>query len=61
MLTLLSLLPLNLWDDFMRLLDAMMQPLYWAVSGVMVGFHWLLGFVFDPNWGGTWALSHRPC
>jgi YidC/Oxa1 family membrane protein insertase len=57
MLTLLSLLPLNMWDDFMRLLDAMMQPLYWAVSGVMVGFHWLLSFVLDPDWGVTWALS----
>ena len=57
MLNLLSLIPLSLWDDFMRMLDAMMQPLYWAVSGVMVGFHWLLSFVFDPDWGGTWALS----
>jgi membrane protein insertase, YidC/Oxa1 family, C-terminal domain len=57
MLNPLSLLPLDLWGDFMRMLDAMMQPLYWAVSGVLVGFHWLLSFVLDPNWGGTWALS----
>ena len=54
----LLLLPLNLWDDFMGLLGAMMTPLYWAVSGILVGFHWLLTAMgMNPDWGGTWALS----
>ncbi len=53
----LSLLPLNMWDDFLGLLNALMEPLHWAVSGVLVGFHWLLSSFMDPNWGGTWALS----
>ncbi len=54
----LLLLPLNLWDDFMGMLGAMMTPLYWAVSGILVGFHWLLTALgMDPDWGGTWALS----
>ena len=32
----LSLLPLNMWDDFLGLLNALMEPLHWAVSGVLV-------------------------
>lgn len=52
------LLPLSLWDDFLGLLGAMMTPLYWAVSGILVGFHQLLSMLgMDPNWGGTWGLS----
>jgi YidC/Oxa1 family membrane protein insertase len=53
------LIPLTLWDDFVGVLGAAMTPLYWAVSGILVGFHWLLTDVFgmDPNWGVTWALS----
>jgi len=57
MLTSLTLLPLSVWDDFLNVLNAMMEPLHWAVSGVLVGFHWLLSSFLDPNWGGTWALS----
>ena len=36
-----------------------MTPLYYAVSAVMVAWHWLLSEVlgFDPDAGGTWALS----
>jgi YidC/Oxa1 family membrane protein insertase len=52
------LLPLNLWDDFLGLLGSMMTPLYWAVSGILVGFHSLLTMLgLDPDWGGTWAAS----
>nr|WP_300147667.1 membrane protein insertase YidC [Propionicimonas sp.] len=51
-------MPLNLWDDFLGLLGAMMTPLYWAVSGILVGFHTLLSSLgMNPAWGGTWALS----
>ena len=52
------LLPLNLWDDFLGLLSAMMTPLYWAVSGILVACHTLLTMLgMNPDWGGTWALS----
>ena len=36
-----------------------MTPLYYAVSAVMVAWHWLLSEVLgmDPDGGGTWALS----
>ncbi|MCB0912967.1 MAG: membrane protein insertase YidC [Propionibacteriaceae bacterium] len=54
----LLLLPLNLWDDFLGMLGAMMTPLYWAVSGILVGFHSLLTMLgMDPDLGITWALS----
>ncbi|MGB7964078.1 MAG: membrane protein insertase YidC [Propionicimonas sp.] len=51
------LLPMGLWEDFLGLLNTMMQPLYWAVSGLLVGSHSLLSNVMDPNSGWTWALS----
>ncbi|PJJ57652.1 YidC/Oxa1 family membrane protein insertase [Mumia flava] len=37
---------------------AIMQPLYYAVSAIMVGWHWLLTQIgLDPDSGWTWALS----
>lgn len=56
-MNLLSLVPLNLWDDFLGVLNAMMTPLYWAVSGILVGFHSLLSTFLDPDSGLSWALS----
>ncbi len=56
-MNLLTLVPLNLWDDFMGMLGAMMTPLYWAVSGILVGFHSLLSPVFGADSGASWALS----
>lgn len=54
----LLLLPLDLWSDFLGLLGSMMTPLYWAVSGILVGCHSLLVMLgMNPDWGGTWALS----
>ena len=37
------MLLLGIWDSMKDLLSAMMQPLYWAVSGLVVLFHklWL--------------------
>lgn len=52
------LIPLDFWGDFLGVLNAAMYPLYWAVSGILVGFHWLLttlGMPFDSGW--TWTLS----
>ncbi len=51
------LIPMTLWDDFLSMLNAAMTPLYWAVSGILVGFHWLLSTFMDPASGWTWAAS----
>ena len=51
------MVPLALWDDFLGMLNAMMTPLYWAVSGILVGFHSLLSSFMDPDSGWTWTLS----
>ncbi len=34
-----------------------MTPLYYAISAVMLGFHWLFSLVLDPEGGMAWALS----
>src|SRR3954449_10445549 len=35
-----------------------MTPLYYAVSAVMVSWHWLFSQIgFDPDGGAAWALS----
>jgi YidC/Oxa1 family membrane protein insertase len=55
--TLLAIPELALWDGIVNLFNAVMTPLYWAVSALLVGWHWLLSQVFDPNSGWAWALS----
>ena len=38
--------------------SAIMTPLYYFVSGIMLGWHWLLEQIgMDPDGGWTWALS----
>ena len=39
------------------LLNAIMTPLYYAVSAILVGFHSLFSTVLNPDSGWTWALS----
>jgi YidC/Oxa1 family membrane protein insertase len=34
-----------------------MTPLYYAISSVLVFFHWLISHVLDPASGAAWALS----
>ena len=51
------LVPLSLWDDFLGFLNTIMTPLYWAVSAVLVWFHWLFSLFMDPHSGWTWGLS----
>ena len=51
------MVPLGLWEDFLGMLNAMMTPLYWAVSGILVGFHSLLSNFMNPDSGWTWTLS----
>ncbi|TCO46198.1 YidC/Oxa1 family membrane protein insertase [Kribbella antiqua] len=56
-MTLLAIPELALWDGIVDVFNAIMTPLYWAVSALLVGWHWLLGLVLDPNGGWAWALS----
>jgi YidC/Oxa1 family membrane protein insertase len=55
--TLLAIPELALWDGIVGIFNAVMTPLYWAVSALLVGWHWLLSQVFDPDSGWAWALS----
>ncbi len=48
------LVPLAGIGDFFSTLA---QPLYWVVSGIMVGFHKLLAPVFGAGSGVSWSLS----
>ena len=38
-------------------MGAILDPLYWIVSGVMVFIHKLLSPVFGPTSGITWSIS----
>lgn len=47
----------SLWDSFQGLLSSMIQPVYWALSGLLYLFHsmWTPLFGFDS--GVTWVLA----
>jgi YidC/Oxa1 family membrane protein insertase len=51
------LVTMSIWDPFIALGSAIMTPLYWVVSGILVVFHTLWSPVFGANSGWTWALS----
>ncbi len=51
------LVTLNIWDSFYGVLSAMMQPLYWAVSGIVVFFHSLYTPIFGEDSGWNWTLA----
>lgn len=52
------LLPLaSFWDSIYQMLSAMMQPLYWAVSGLVVMFHAMWSPLFGATSGVSWVLS----
>ena len=51
------LVPLSIWDSFYGLLSAMMQPLYWAISGLMVLFHGVWSPLFGAGSGVSWTLA----
>ena len=34
-----------------------MTPLYYAISAIMLGFHWVFAQFLDPAGGAAWALS----
>ncbi|WP_341728693.1 membrane protein insertase YidC [Brooklawnia sp.] len=48
---------LGIWDDLGKIGSAIMQPLYWAVSGIIVLAHRLWAPIFGTDSGVTWALS----
>jgi YidC/Oxa1 family membrane protein insertase len=48
---------MDMWSDFLGVLNSAMEPLYWAVSGIMVFAHWMFSQFMDPNSGWTWTLS----
>ena len=56
-MTLLAIPGLAVWDGIIDLFNTIMTPLYWAVSALLVGWHWLWSQVLDPNGGWAWALS----
>lgn len=47
------LLPMSIWSPFVALGSAIMQPLYWVVSGLLVLFHTLWAPVFGVDSGWT--------
>ncbi len=48
---------LGIFDDLGKIASAIMQPLYWAVSGIIVLAHRLWAPIFGADSGTTWALS----
>jgi YidC/Oxa1 family membrane protein insertase len=38
-------------------LETLLAPLYWLVSWIMVGWHWLFSLVLPEDSGAAWALS----
>ncbi len=54
---LMTLIPLSIWDPFIAVGSAIMTPLYWVVSGILVLFHSLWSPLLGPDSGWTWALS----
>ncbi len=51
------LVSLSIWDGLYGVLSAMMQPLYWVISGLVVFFHWVFTPVFGADSGVTWTLA----
>jgi YidC/Oxa1 family membrane protein insertase len=51
------LVPLSIWDPFIAVGSAIMRPLYWVVSGLLVLFHSLWSPLLGADSGWTWALS----
>lgn len=48
---------MGIGDSLGKIGSAIMQPLYWAVSGLIVLFHKLFSFFMNPDSGLTWTLA----
>ena len=51
------LIPMAWYDPFVSIGSAIMQPLYWVVSGILVLAHWLFAPIFGSDSGWTWTLA----
>jgi YidC/Oxa1 family membrane protein insertase len=51
------LVPMAWYDPFVAFGSAIMQPLYWVVSGLLVLFHTVWSPVFGADSGWTWTLA----
>ena len=49
----LMLIPMSIWDPFIAVGSAIMQPLYWVVSGILVLAH----SIFSPLLGAGQRLD----
>jgi YidC/Oxa1 family membrane protein insertase len=47
----------SVWDGIVDLFNAVMTPLYYGVSAILVGWHTVLSPIFGKDSGWTWALS----
>ena len=56
-LLLTLLIPMAWYDPFVSIGSAIMQPLYWVVSGILVLAHGIFAPVFGEDSGWTWALA----
>lgn len=48
---------INIFDSIGQFFGAIMQPLYWAVSGIIVLAHKMFSPLFGADSGVTWTLS----
>jgi YidC/Oxa1 family membrane protein insertase len=53
----LLLIPMSIWDPFIAVGSAIMQPLYWVVSGILVLAHSIFSPLLGADNGWTWVLS----
>ena len=53
----LLLIPMSIWDPFIAVGSAIMQPLYWVVSGILVLAYHIFSPVLGADSGWTWVLS----
>ncbi|MGI8457854.1 MAG: membrane protein insertase YidC [Propionibacteriaceae bacterium] len=51
------MVPMAWYSPFVSFGSAIMQPLYWVVSGLLVLFHAVWSPVFGANSGWTWTLA----
>jgi YidC/Oxa1 family membrane protein insertase len=47
----------SVWDGIVAIFNAIMTPLYYGVSALLVGWHAVLSPIFGADSGWTWALS----
>ena len=45
------------WEPIVGFFNAIMTPLYWVVSGLLVFFHYLWAPLFGTDNGWTWTLA----